>query len=185
MYAAGLFVALHLVRADEPASVGPALPFHLVPRILLETCHSAQQALGRLLDFPLMHAFNYTVADAKEFFVVEIHPMARRVRDAHELLIVTNHFQHPDLERYHGGRGAANSRRRQGRLREVWERREGDPWTWGKQILADHGGPLCNHDRHLSTLWSLVADLTEKRIAYSMGAPCEQPFRDLPWPGQV
>jgi predicted choloylglycine hydrolase len=182
---AGLFVALHLVRWKEPASVGPAIPFHLAPRILLETCQTADQALTRLLDMPLMHAFNYVLADEREFFVVEVYPQARRVRQGKDRLIVTNHFQHPDMEAYHGPRKATNSRQRQRRLEELWGMRRGDPWTWGQEILTDHVGPLCNHDRHLATLWSLVADLTRRRIAYSLGTPCEEPYVELRWPGHA
>jgi len=36
----GLFVSLHIVMADDPDRRVPGIPFHLVPRILLETCRS-------------------------------------------------------------------------------------------------------------------------------------------------
>jgi len=78
--AAGVCVALHLVRTDAPASVGPGVSFHLVPRIVLETCNTARQALERILDMPLLHSFNYVIADASEFFAVEAYPGATRCR---------------------------------------------------------------------------------------------------------
>ena len=34
----GLFVSLHVIMADQPDPVQPGIPFHLIPRILLETC---------------------------------------------------------------------------------------------------------------------------------------------------
>jgi hypothetical protein len=180
---AGLCVALHLVRTDAPRHVAPGVPFHLIPRILLETCVTARQALERLLGMPVLHSFNYALADAHESFAVEAYAGALRVRGGGDHLITTNHFQHPDMECYHGQRQALNSRRRAARLEELWRERAGDPFIWAQRALADHAGPLCNHDRHLATLWSLVADLTARRVAYCMGAPCEQPFVEVDWPG--
>ena len=180
--AAGLFVALHLVRANGPRQVGPGLPFHLVPRVLLETCTTARGALERLLSMPLLHAFNYALADDGEFFAVEVYPGTKCVRAGDGALVTTNHYQHPDMVKYQGRRRSANSRRRAERLCELWRMRRGTPWQWAQTILADHVGPMCNHDRHLSTLWSLVADLSNRRIAYCMGAPCQEPYREMSWP---
>ncbi len=180
--AAGVFVGLHLVRTDAPRHVAPGVPFHLIPRILLETCGTARQALERLLGMPVLHAFNYALADAHECFAVEAYAGALRVRSGSDHLITTNHYQHPDMQRYHGQRQALNSRRRAARLEELWRERAGDPFQWAQRALADHDGPMCNHDRHLATLWAMVADLTARRVAYCMGAPCEGPFVEMAWP---
>ena len=182
---AGLFVSLHLVRTDEPARVGPAVPFHLAPRIVLESCATAHQARQRLMSMLLMHSFNYVVADAREFFAVEVHPTLRRAREGDGALVTTNHYQHADMQPFHGRRQGANSRRRAERLWELWAGRHGDPWAWGQRALAEHDGPICGHDRHLATLWSLVADLSARRIAYCLGAPCETPFVEMPWPARA
>jgi len=180
--AAGLFVSLHLVRANPPQHVQPGVPFHLIPRILLETCATARQALARLLKMPALHAFNYALADAQESFAVEAYPGERRVRAGGDCLIITNHYQDATMQVHHGQRQALNSRRRAARLTELWRARAGDPFLWAQGALADHVGPLCNHERTLATLWSLVADLSDRRIAYCMGAPCERPFVEMDWP---
>jgi len=182
--AAGVFVALHLVRADLPARVGPGVPFHLVPRILLETCQTARQALSRLRAMPLLFPFNYVIADANDFFAVETYPGAIGVRRGEDVLVTTNHYQHPDLERYHGGRKADDSRRRAARLLELWAERRGDPLAWSQVVLADHIAPLCHHERALATLWALTVDLTARRLAYCPGPPCQTPFSELPWPSR-
>ena len=43
---AGLFVCLHVVLADEPNIARPGVPFHLIPRILLEACAFIDQFHG-------------------------------------------------------------------------------------------------------------------------------------------
>lgn len=182
--AAGLFVALHLVRTTLPARLDPGVPFHTVPRILLETCVTAREALERLLEMPVMHSFNYVMADARDFFAVEAFPGAMRVREGRDILTATNHYQHPAMVHYGGRRKNSNSRRRDERLQELWRERRGAPWQWAQSLLADHAGPMCNHDRHLSTLWSVVADLSRHRVAYCMGRPCETPFVEMAWPAQ-
>lgn len=181
---AGLFAALHLVQAEMPARLAPGLPFHLVPRILLEACTTVWQAVALLLDLPVLHAFNYLLADDEDFAVVEAHPSAKRVREGEGWLAVTNHFQHPDMQKLHGRRTQAHSRRRAERLKEL-ARRPGEPaWEWAQGLLRDHATPLCHHDRVMATLWAVVADLTAQRIAYCQGAPCQGSFVELAWPAK-
>jgi hypothetical protein len=43
-------------------------------------------------------------------------------------------------------------------------------------LMADHSIPVCGHTGTMSTLWSAVAQPARKRIAYCLGAPCENPF---------
>ena len=134
---------------------------------------------------PLMHSFNYVMADRHEFFAMEAFPGIHRVREGRDMLTTTNHYQHPDMIPYQGRRKNSNSRRRNERLRELWSERRGAPWQWAQSLLADHAGPMCNHDRHLSTLWSVVADLSHCRVAYCMGNPCQSPFVEMEWPADV
>lgn len=108
-----------------------------------------------------------------------------RVRGGPDVLITTNHFQHPDVAHYQGRRKNSNSHRRAERLRELWREGRGKPWEWAQTLLADHAGPMCNHDRHLSTLWSMVADLGKRRVAYAMGPPCRTPFVEFAWPASA
>lgn len=101
----GLFAALHLIHAQTAERVPPGVPFHLVPRILLETCRTARQAVSRLKEMPHLFPFNYLVADADEMFAVEVYPGRVRVRrPANGTLVVTNYYALPDMRPLHGRR---------------------------------------------------------------------------------
>ncbi len=182
---AGLFAALHLVQAETPGRIPPGIPFHLVPRILLETCTTVQQAIALLLDLPVLHAFNYLLADAGGFAVVEVHPTAKRVREGDRWLAVTNHFQHPDMQKLHGRRAHAHSRRRAEALQRFAQQAGVPAWSWAQGMLRDHATPLCHHERVLATLWAVIADLTARRAAYCQGAPCRGTFVELAWPAEA
>jgi hypothetical protein len=59
-----------------------------------------------------------------------------------------------------------------------------DPWSTAKGILTDHEVALCDHTEGAATLWSMLADLTKRRLAYSLGAPCRNQYKETPWPGK-
>ena len=183
----GLFVALHLIHAQIPQDVPPGVPYHLIPRILMETCHSAKEAVVLLCAMPHLFAFNYLVADGAEVFAVEAYPGRVRVRNAHtDHLVVTNYFALPTMRPLQGRRNLAA----QG-ARAAWieERIDGDGvsdaaegWAWAQQLLRDHSVPLCHHRPTQATLWAMVADLTSRRVAYCLGAPCRNAFQHFDWP---
>jgi len=54
----GLFVALHKVMADRPRHTPPGVPFHLPPRLALETCATAHEAARLLAAMPHLASFN-------------------------------------------------------------------------------------------------------------------------------
>src|SRR5258706_4393702 len=66
---AGLFVCLHVVLAQQPVSPGPGIPFHLIPRILLESCSSVREDVDLITMMPHLHSFNYLIADSTAFAV--------------------------------------------------------------------------------------------------------------------
>ena len=183
----GLFAALHLIRAHTAEQVEPGAPFHLIPRILLETCQTAREAVAKLQEMPHLFPFNYLVADSEEMFAVEIYPGRVRVRrPAGDSLTVTNYYQSPDMHPLHGRR---NLTKQVERIRWLEARVASDQvndaeegWAWAEHLLRNHSVPMCHHQPYQATLWSLVADLTARRVAYCLGAPCRNEFHELEWP---
>lgn len=176
----GLFVSLHVVMADDPEERAPGFPFHLVPRILLETCRTVDEAVDLVTRMPHLNAFNYLLADPARFLAVEAHPSrVRVVEPAGDWLVVANHYRHPDMVALQGRREATGSKQRAERAEALIE---GDIEL--EAILRDHAGPLCEHRAHNNTLWSVVADLGARRIAYAPGMPCAVAHQAVDWPSR-
>lgn len=181
---AGLFVCLHIVLSDQPKTVRPGVPFHLVPRILLETCSTVKQALDTIMMMPHLHGFNYLIADANSAVAVECH--ADRIRilyPEHDVLAVGNFYRHPDMAPLQQRRQQLVSRQRVAFLDSgSWQRPDLDPWDNLKRAMQDHVSAVCGHKGGHTTLWSAVADLTAKRIDYTLGAPCCSLYDPITWP---
>jgi len=178
----GLFICLHVALSDEPAQPRPGIPFHLLPRLVLETCASTAQAVDLLTHVRHLHPFNYLIADpAGELAVVEAHPQAVRVAQSGvDFVAATNHYRQPELAPFQHGRKLTHS---QARLTGLYGRRAELRET-GDVIsaLADHEAGVCGHAGGHTTLWSLTADLTARTIRYARGAPCETRFEEVEWP---
>lgn len=187
----GVFVALHLIHAQSAQSVPPGIPYHLVPRLVLETCRSAREAASLLRELPHLFPFNYLIADAEEMVCVEAYPGRVRLRypERGNYLVVTNHFAHPDMRPLQGARQLTSQYERvrwiKGRIEEITAQGLEDGWEWATELLRDHTAPMCHHRPTQATLWSLVADLSERRIAYCQGAPCRNSFVEHLWPGML
>ena len=183
----GLFVALHLIHAKTAEQVPPGVPYHLIPRIVLERCRTAQEAAARIAEMPHLFPFNYLVADAREMFAVEAYPGQVRVRlPVGDVLIVTNYFQLPEMRPLHGRRNlTAQIERVRWLEARITDEGMTDPekaWDWAQGVLRDHSVPMCHHRPTQATLWALAADLMERRIAYCLGAPCRNQFKEYHWP---
>lgn len=182
---AGLFVSLHAVMAEEPTPQ-PGIPFHLIPRILLERCRSAAEAVEALVRMPHMVPLNFLVADPRQAYAVEVHPMAVAVWEQRgDALAVTNHYEHPGMRPWQGRRDLRFSMRRKERLAYGVEAGEGAPRERLREALSDHEAPICGHRPGFTTLWSLIADLHGRSVEYAFGPPCRAPFRAFPWPGEA
>jgi hypothetical protein len=181
----GVFASLHTVMSERLDRIRPGVPFHLVVRIVLETCRTAREAMHTIHLMPLFHSFNYFVADRDEAFVVECHAETVRVLGGRvDVLAVTNHFQHPALHAFHGRRALTHSRGRLARLQQMpaaWD--AADPLRSIQAVMSDHGAHVCGHDDGAATLWSAVCDPGQCRVAYALGAPCRNEYREMPWPG--
>jgi hypothetical protein len=179
---AGLFICLHVALSDEPADARPGIPFHLLPRLVLETCARTRDAVDLLTRVRHLHAFNYLIADVTgDLAVVEAHPYTVRVAVQGEgFAACTNHFRHADLRPYQHGRRLAHS---EARLSFLYSQREA--LRAGADVLTaltDHPSGLCGHAGGHTTLWSLTADLTARTVAYTRGAPCTEAYEAVPWP---
>ncbi len=181
----GVFVSLHTVMSEHPKCIRPGVPFHLVVRIALETCRTAREAMNTIRLMPLFHTFNYFMADRDEMYVVESHAGTVRVSGGRtDVLAVTNHYQHPDLQPFHGRRTLTHSRGRLLRLRRgpsTWD--SSDPLQPIQEVMSDHSAHVCGHDDGAATLWSAVCDPGSRRVAYALGAPCRNAYCELAWPG--
>ncbi|GBD08110.1 hypothetical protein HRbin22_00342 [Candidatus Thermoflexus japonica] len=182
---AGLFVSLHAVMAGEPPP-RPGIPFHLIPRILLERCRSAGEAVEMLFRMPHMLPMNFLIADPHEGFAVEVHPLCIAVRAPEDgVLVVTNHYEHPAMQPYHGPRDLRFSIRRKERLAGGIARADLPPPERLRQALSDHEVPVCGHRPGFATLWSVIADLRGRTVEYAFGPPCQTPFHSFPWPSSL
>lgn len=179
----GLFVALHGVGSKAPERVEPGVAFHLIPRILLETCATAEEAVMMAQEMPHLSSFNYTIVDPHDMFVVEAYPEMVRVREAeNDYIAATNHFLHDDLSPLIESPILENSKRRLQKMLSALSKGNSDPWALAQEILTDHQTPLCGHVDGLATLWSVISDLTNQKVAYSLGAPCRNKYKEYPWP---
>lgn len=179
----GVFVALHKVMADRPAELRPGVPYHLLPRLALQTCRTAKEAAELIEQLPQLASFNYTLADASGTLIgLECYP-GRPVqrREAGTVLAVTNHYTHPALVPLQGQRSTVDSRRRQAALEAV-VLRDGNPWQATLAAVADHDGGVCCHREFGATLWAGVFDLSTPAAAYSFGAPCRNKLRTVELP---
>ena len=192
----GLFAALHTARAQTAEQVKPGVPAYLIPRILLETCRTAREAAQRLQQMDHLLPFTYLVADPHEMLAVEAYPERVRVRQPRpypvpsekrgDQLVVTNFYELDDMRPLHGRRNLTKHIERARWIKTRISQDKVDDgtagWTWAQEVLRDHTVPVCHHHPNQATLWSLVVDLTARRVAYCLGAPCRNEFREFEWP---
>jgi predicted choloylglycine hydrolase len=181
---AGLFICLHVALSDEPAEVRAGVPFHLLPRLVLETCASTREAVDLLLRVRHLHPFNYLIADAGgDLAVVEAHPEAARVAErGGGFAAASNHYRHSEMRRYQRGRKLLHSEARLNYLYAQRERLRAGRDEAVSEALQDHASGVCGHAGGHTTLWSLTADLTARRVRYAQGAPCETRYAEVAWP---
>ncbi|WP_276353859.1 C45 family autoproteolytic acyltransferase/hydolase [Cohnella caldifontis] len=178
----GLFVSFNGAGPHPDPAPRPGMSFHLIVRYLLEKCSDVREAEEALLSLPAKEAKSYFAADPSQAIVAEVHPERRAVRRMDgDYLIVTNHFKHPSMASY--ASEWPNSVARYGKLEEHALRHQADasqdPLEALKRVFSDHEAPVCGHQDGLATFWSCLADLSQGRIAYSLGAPCRNEYKEF------
>ena len=175
----GLFVSFNGAGPHpDPSQIG--LTFPLVIRYLLERCASADEAKQVLLELPLKEPKSYLLADRDHAYVVEVHPERRAARELQDgMLIVTNHFIHPDMRSY--APEWPNSVARYNYLAAevpALKTELTDPEQKLQALMADHTAPICGHREGLATFWSCTANLQTGQINYALGAPCRNQYKN-------
>ncbi len=179
----GLFIALHKVMANRQDYTKPGVPYHLIPRIVLQSCTNATDAADMIERIPHLASFNYTLADPSGTMIaLECYPGAPvRRREEERVLAVTNHYTDPELRQFQGKRSTEGSETRKGWLETIGG--AGDPWDVTARAMASHEAGVCAHREFGATLWAGVFDLTAGRVAYSFGAPCRNALQPFAFPG--
>ncbi|MCI0545740.1 MAG: C45 family autoproteolytic acyltransferase/hydrolase [Candidatus Rokubacteria bacterium] len=173
---AGVGVCANFI--DDPAGWGDGLPRYLLSRLALRA-DSAAGALAAVLAPPRAASRNMLFADVGGTFLdAELLRTRHAVLHGTEgLLVHANHVESPELE------GVAapteNSRCRRARLTELLEKAPGAVTVeYVRQCYRDHAGAphsLCAHPfpgRHVSTVASMIGDLTARELHLTRGAPC-------------
>ncbi len=92
---ARVYISVNAARSDDEAPRGE--PVSLMLRDVLESAHSAEEAVAMLQKAKVRVADLYLVADKNKAFVVEKTPRRFAVREAAPTITVTNHFLTPEL----------------------------------------------------------------------------------------
>lgn len=173
----GVFVALHKVMTQRVDQQRPGVPYHLLPRLALQHCRTAEQAADLMMRLPHLASFNYTLADASgSLIALECYPdQPVQRRDGDDVIAVTNHYTSPVLAPLQGARPTTDSRTRMAALEAIGER-WGDGWNVTVDAVSDHEGGVCSHREFGATLWAGVFDLGARCAAYSFGPPCRVPM---------
>jgi predicted choloylglycine hydrolase len=169
-----------------PVRVKPGVNFPIVVRYILDRCSSVEQAVASLKSVSYSTTNNYLLADATgDMAVVEAGPGQVNVRRPHGsqgFVACTNHFisqRMRDLE--DRGKRVADSLRRYASMINKIEEADGHLDLDGAgEILSDDSGGVCSHRSEISlgTLWSVVADLKDRRIMVAEGHPCKTKYRE-------
>jgi predicted choloylglycine hydrolase len=183
MNAAGVAVAVHLIEGGRDF---PGIMFPLINRIVLDRCHTTEEAVQFLTQIHHARAMSYLVADSSsDIAIVEAAPKRVQViRPENGFAAITNQFQSDDMQRYEYVRKRpATSYRRLCTLREWFAARRG-PITAKdvKDILsAPYPVGVCQMftGRHkgVGTLWSWTASLGTGSMDFAAGPPGEEFYK--------
>ena len=131
---------------------------------------------------PHLQPFNYLLADPRRILGVEAYPgRIRRIQPVDGVLAMTNHYRHPDLRPLQRGRNLSHSQTRLAALEHL-PASDIDPWSATLARLRDHDSKVCGHQGGHTTLWSMAADLTARRVVYAPGPPCQVEPHEVEWP---
>jgi len=177
---AGVGVCANFV--DDPEGWGDGLPRYLLSRLALREA-SAEAACAAALAPPRAASRNLLIADDRGT-IVDVEALRRqaailRARDG--LLVHANHLEAAEFQGCE--KPSENSLARRARLAALFEAAHGPVTVADIQAFyRDHANAphsLCAHPfpgRNLQTVVSVIADLTNRELHASKGAPCRSPY---------
>lgn len=178
---AGLVMAqTHVAGRDAQ----PGILFSLAGRMLLDRCHTVEEAVALLERVPHVRANNWLLMDAHDTIAV-VETSTEHVAATYAdtgFAVATNHFRQLNMT----GCEVSSSRPPDSEPRlctlEAWFRGRTGP-VHAEQlqaVLGGHEDGVCAHCSDLpdplSTLRSLIASPGERRAYVTAGAPCRTPY---------
>jgi isopenicillin-N N-acyltransferase like protein len=147
-----------------------------IPRLLqvrdVLTRTTLQDAVDAVLHPARASSYNWVLASPEGAVNVEGSATAAEVRPLEDVLVHTNHYEEPPMQRYARRRDHAGSRARYARAHEL-----ATAGAAPLEILRDHANApssICRHgdaDGTKTVFWCL-ADVETRRIEYGRGTPC-------------
>lgn len=147
-----------------------------IPRLLqvrdVLTRTTLDDAVEAVLHPARASSYNWVLASPEGAVNVEGSATAAEVRPLEDVLVHTNHYEEPPMQRYARRRDHAGSRARYARAHELAA--AGTPPV---EILRDHANApnsICGHGRAdgTKTVFWCLADVEARRIEYGRGTPC-------------
>jgi hypothetical protein len=148
-----------------------------IPRLLqvrdVLTRTTLDDAVEAVLHPARASSYNWVIASPEGAVNVEGSATAAEVRPLEDVLVHTNHYEEPPMQRYARKRDHAGSRARYARAHGL-----ATAGAAPLEILRDHANApnsICGHGRAdgTKTVFWCVADVPARRIEYGRGNPCE------------
>lgn len=162
----------------SPACVKPGFHAGLLLRFFLEKCRSTREVLEAVRRLPIASAQTITAADRDgEIAVVECSSQGMsilRPTEERPFVCAANHFCSPEMVPHQLPGDEWHSQTRYQTLTQALTRHGGClDVPAAQELLAGKEGFLCQYDRSTGkdTVWSVVYDLTHRRIYRAEGNP--------------
>lgn len=168
-----------------PAVLQPGLNAGMILRLILETCTSVSQAIELIYRLPIASSQTFVLADSREIALVESN--AERIEilrpaQANAWVCSTNVFHLPAMQPYHHALedNWQAEERYQTMCDTLFHCKESFTVQNAMNLLAGQDGFLCQYDRKTGrdTVWSMVCDLSHKKLYRVEGNPSRKAFRE-------
>lgn len=184
---AGLFTGTTALFLPGPKPVPPGPVGWFIGRHILDRFATVSEAMEFIQTLPDTGSGGRLVADSSgKAVVIESSTEGRAFRYPQEgLLILTNHAVCPAFAgRDQASEGYADSQVRYNRLYELLGGAEAITVELVKEAMSDHKGGVCSHrvdssGRKDSTIWSVVARPSQRKIDVAGGHPCQAEYRTV------
>jgi predicted choloylglycine hydrolase len=174
------------MTAVEGGRDHPGIMFNLAARIVLDRCHTTEEAVTFLTQIQHARSVNFLVADSSgDIAMIEAAPeRTHAIRPDNGFAAITNQFQSDEMVRYEKvRRRPANSYRRLCTLREWFA---GEGWMISAKdmqgiLSMPYPRGVCAlplvRQKGFSTIWSWTASLGTGSIDFASDSPVETPYR--------